>query len=350
MSCSSPLYRIPWDTCSAFLPDSFERRVHNGGIIIGRDERDQLCAKRPIFDTLFQKVPCGKCIMCRLDYSRDWANRCMLEAREHKYNQFVTLTYDMDHLPPFKPFIDMETGVVELRSMLVKEHLSKFMKDLRRYFSYHFDHDDIRFFGCGEYGEKSFRPHFHLQLFNCDFPDKKLWAENPGGRLYTSKILSDIWQNGIAVTADVSWNTAAYTARYVMKKQKGPSKRDFVNAMESYFPGQPWQEEFVLMSRRPGIARNYYEEHKNDIYATDEIFVPKSGNILPVRPCRYYDKLYDVEYPEEMTRIKTQRQIQGINAQRSALASTDLSELELLASQERAKIAQADRLVRPIDF
>lgn len=89
-----------------------------------------------------ETVPCGCCIGCRLDYSKDWATRCMLEAQDWKDNYFITLTYDDEHLPIGK----------YCNNTLVNEDLKKFIKDLRRYYSYHYKHNDIRFFACGEYG------------------------------------------------------------------------------------------------------------------------------------------------------------------------------------------------------
>ena len=88
------------------------------------------------------QVPCGNCIGCRLDYSRQWANRCYLESLGSKNVYFITLTYDDEHLPVGK------FG----NNTLVPDDLKKFLKDLRRYYSYHYKLDNIRYFACGEYG------------------------------------------------------------------------------------------------------------------------------------------------------------------------------------------------------
>jgi len=45
------------------------------------------------------KLPCGQCINCRLERSRQWAVRCMHEASLYENNAFVTLTYDEQHVP-----------------------------------------------------------------------------------------------------------------------------------------------------------------------------------------------------------------------------------------------------------
>mgnify|MGYP000685533153 CR=1 FL=1 len=141
MKCSSPLSAI-------ITPDD------NGGKkwvkIIGGENNGN------------SHVPCGRCIGCRLKYSSDWGVRCYVESTLHTYNYFITLTYDEEHVP--KKLVPDENGSPHYRNDLVAKHFTKFMKDLRRYYEYHFDHKDIRFYGSGEYGDSTYRPHFHILL------------------------------------------------------------------------------------------------------------------------------------------------------------------------------------------
>lgn len=106
-------------------------------------------------------VPCGHCIGCRLDYARQWAERCIHEAEGHEYNYFLTLTYDDKHLPKNKKNLPAFFG----------DEISNFMKVLRQYWKRKFKFDGIRFFGCAEYGEHAgdrlINPHLHILLFNC---------------------------------------------------------------------------------------------------------------------------------------------------------------------------------------
>jgi len=44
-------------------------------------------------------IPCGRCVGCRLERSRQWAMRCMHEASLHEENIFITLTYNPENLP-----------------------------------------------------------------------------------------------------------------------------------------------------------------------------------------------------------------------------------------------------------
>ena len=149
------------------------------------------------------QVPCGRCVGCRLERSRQWAIRCVHEASLHKRNCFVTLTYNDVNLP-------------EDRGLHYK-HFQDFMKRLRKKYG-----EGIRFYMCGEYGEQLGRPHFHACLFNHDFDDKKLWkTTDSNSKLYRSKELEELWPFGYSSVGDVNFESAAYVARYIMKKVNG---------------------------------------------------------------------------------------------------------------------------------
>lgn len=115
-------------------------------------------------DQDYQKIPCGQCIGCRLSYSRQWATRCVLEAMEYPedYNYALTLTYDPLLVPRPVKCTKLDTGEVFEKFPLEPKDLQDFMKSIRYYFAEHFNHQGIRFFACGEYGDKNERPHFHV--------------------------------------------------------------------------------------------------------------------------------------------------------------------------------------------
>lgn len=177
----------------------------------------------------FIEIPCGKCMECRLRYSRDWANRMMLEAQDYDSNFFLTLTYDEEHVH------SNEFGFLTLK----KKDFQDFMKRLRRYI----EPSTIRFFACGEYGEKTLRPHYHAIIFGLNISDLEPFGFSSGFPVYISKSIEDIWQNGHVLISSVSWDTCAYTARYVVKKANHFSK-DFYHSCHV-------DPEFCLMSRRP---------------------------------------------------------------------------------------------------
>ena len=142
---------------------SLEGRGANGKWPLVFNKRDGYC-------DLEVQVPCGQCVGCRLERSRQWAIRCVHEASLHSRNCFITLTYDDAHLPGIS---------------LVPRDYVLFMKRLRKMFG-----AGIRFFHCGEYGSINFRPHHHAIIFNFDFEDKVLWSVRSGVRLYRSAALS----------------------------------------------------------------------------------------------------------------------------------------------------------------
>lgn len=219
-------------------------------------------------------LPCGQCIGCRLEYSRQWAIRCMHESSLYDENCFITLTYKTECLP--------ENGQLNLR------HFQLFMKRLRKKFK----DRKIRFYHCGEYGERFGRPHYHCLLFNLDFPDKVIFGESGENTLYTSQILDDLWENkGLCIIGSVSFESAGYVARYMMKKAKGNAKDpDRVS-------------EYATMSRMPGIGNFYANKYLYDMYPRDKIFMNGQGMMPP----KYYDSVLEKVDPEIYEKVKKRR-------------------------------------------
>lgn len=242
------------------------------------------------------RIPCGQCDGCRYGRSKQWAIRCVHEAQLHKHNCFITLTYNNENLPKGRT--------------LVKKHFQDFMKRLRRKYG----NDRIRYFHCGEYGSNTQRPHYHACLFGFDFPDKVYYKEALGNKLYTSKILEDTWGKGYCVIGDVTFDSAAYVARYIMKKiNVSKASPDSIKELHfhryneiDYSTGElivEKQKEYTTMSRRPGIGKRWLEKYSSDVYPSDS--VKMKG--IPFRPPSYYDYLFDIENPEEFKKIKQKR-------------------------------------------
>lgn len=206
------------------------------------------------------KIPCGRCSGCRLEHSRQWALRCMHEKRMHTDSAFLTLTYDNAHLP---------SG-----GTLVKRDLQLFMKRYRKYAG-----TGIRFFACGEYGEKTNRPHYHVLLLNSDFPDRRLASSGEMYSLYKSATLSKLWDAGNSIIGNVTFDSCAYVARYCMKKITGKPAAAHYNGREP---------EFIVMSRRPGIGATYFEKYNEEMYTHDNVIVNGVPSSLP----RFYDNRY----------------------------------------------------------
>lgn len=255
-------------------------------------------------------IPCGQCIGCRLERSRQWAIRLMKEAKLHDRNSFLTLTYADPSLPR------LSNG----KPTLVLDHIQKFLKRLRK----HFAPNRLRFFQCGEYGELTQRPHHHMILFGEDFcKDREpIGNSRSGFPQYESALLNSLWHYGHSTISDVSFESAAYVARYSLKKITGKGSK---------FHYQGRKPEFVTMSRNPGIASGYFDEHSDDIYPFDEI-VPAIGRPVSLPP-RYFDKLLERVDPIMYERVKKKRK-EGLDFY-SDPNSTDTR----LATRERVKQA-----------
>ena len=229
------------------------------------------------------QLPCGQCTSCRLERSRQWAARCVHEAQLHKQNCFLTLTYADEHLPRDKS--------------LHKRHYQLFLKKLRRRIGV-----KIRYFLCGEYGSElnSRRPHFHICLFGYDFPDKILYKQSGEYPLYMSKLLDECWNKGISTIGELNFATAAYTARYVMKKVTGEQAKDHYVYIDDFGEIHELQPEFVAMSLKPGIGKKWYDRYKRDLYPRDEMVI----NGKKTKPTKFYDRCHENYQPEEIEKVK----------------------------------------------
>lgn len=238
---------------------------------------------RDAFKDMPVELPCGQCIGCRLERSRQWAIRCVHEASLYEDNCFLTLTYSDENLP--------ENGSVRV------EDFQKFMKRLR----FEFPDQKIRFFHCGEYGEKYGRPHYHACIFNFDFKDKYHWSTASNGeKYYRSPTLEKLWPVGQSMIGNVTFESAAYVARYITKKITGPDAHQLYEDLGK-------KPEYVTMSRRPGIGKPWLDKFKSDVFPDD--FVVLRGKILKVP--QFYMKELDKQDAQLHRALKAKRRSEG---------------------------------------
>lgn len=278
----------------------------------------------------FTQIPCGQCIGCKLDHSRNWANRCMMEASLYAANCFVTLTYDDEHLP-YSSSVD-SLGNQRQSPTLVKRDLQLFMKRLRKKFG-----SGIRFFACGEYGEHSHRPHYHLILFNFDFQDKQLLYIKDGYNYFISDSLSKIWTNGFSIIGDCTWDSCCYVARYVTKKLYGD-----VAPYEEFNIVPP----FLHCSNRPGIGKTYFENNKEDFIKYGEKYLNGSNESIRLISNRYTDQILQNSFPKEFESFKERRKAAAIDAQTILKKSSSIKLSRQLEIQERNVLNKTKALSR----
>lgn len=230
----------------------------------------------------------------------------MHEKRLHNASAFLTLTYNDANIPP--------------GNTLCKTELQLFLKRAR-----HVLGANLRFFACGEYGEHTQRPHYHVLLLSHCFTDlssHRLLNEN---KLYTSKQLAKLWPVGQHMIGEVTFESAAYVARYCMKKITGKHAENHYNGREP---------EFITMSRRPGLGTGYFDKYYHELLNHDAIIVNGHPAALP----RFYDGKISKLLPDdkiglytqaELIKIKRRRKI--TRAQRADNTSTRLRVRELVS-------------------
>lgn len=229
------------------------------------------------------KLPCGTCVGCRLERARQWAMRCVDESSLHSDNSFITLTFSDKTLP--------------LNRSLDVSIFQKFMKRLRK----EVDPVKLRYFHCGEYGPSTARPHYHSLIFGYAFPDRVfLKTTKSGEKIYTSAQLDRCWGNGYSSVGDLTFGSAAYVARYHLKKV-GSVVSD--NHYTNHKTGEMLNPEYVTMSRRPGIGSRWYDKFKSDVYPRDTRVIKG----VDTKPCKFYDSRYEIEDPQGFRALKLRR-------------------------------------------
>lgn len=255
-------------------------------------------------------LPCGQCVGCRLERSRQWAMRCVHESSLHESNAFITLTYSDEHLPASRS--------------LVYSDFQKFMKRLRKRTK-----AKITFYVGGEYGELEMRPHFHACLFGYDFPDKVFFKKSASGeRLFTSKFLESLWPFGLSSVGAVSFQSAAYIARYCMKKVNGDLAKAHYEYVDEFGEIHDRLPEFNHMSLKPAIGKRWLEKFRTDVFPRDYVVL----NGVKTKPPKYYDRLFEKEDPGSFSEIVAQREADAeLNLSDNSYARLSVKEQVVLA-------------------
>lgn len=238
----------------------------------------------------------------------------MHEASCHEENVFVTLTYSDEYLPA--------------GGSLDPPAFQRFMKRLRK--SFHGQR--VRFFQCGEYGGRTGRPHHHALLFGVDFWDKSPWTTRGGLPVFRSDLLESLWPFGQSEIGSVTFESAAYVARYVTKKVTG---NELVKAaayeVVEVDTGEVIRRhpEYATMSRRPGIGRLWLDEFQSDVY-------PEHGTVImrgrEMKAPRYYDEQFEMSDPEAM------EQLRALRARQRRRSEESEARLEVRARVAKAKL------------
>lgn len=212
-------------------------------------------------DGEWRSLPCGRCVGCLRDKSRDWSVRLVHESRTAGDSICVTLTYDEEHLPPGGSLrrADFTRFMHRLRKQLFRKH------GLR-----------VRFFAIGEYGGAGARPHYHVVLFGWMPGDAREWSKSRGGNTeFVSAELSEAWGCGFVTFQPFSPAAANYVAGYVTDKpaavsrgRRGERLSRIVDPDSGEVVGLR-ESEFMVMSRRPGIGAEWLSRYGDSVRDSD---------------------------------------------------------------------------------
>jgi hypothetical protein len=243
------------------------------------------------------QLPCGKCIGCKLAKARSWAVRCCHEAQLFENNMFITLTFNEENMP--------ENHSIDKRDLQL--FFKKYRKSYKGKQIVINDRGEetrpIRYFACGEYGEQRNRPHYHAIIFNHWFDDAYLWSKSPtGDLLFRSDSLEKLWPYGYSSIGRVTFESAAYVARYQFKKQNKSEGYELVDTETGEIHKQ--EKEFCIMSRNPGLGKRWFDQYKKD---TEKDFIHLGEKRVAVP--KYYDYLREKNDDEILEDIKLERDL-----------------------------------------
>ena len=261
--------------CAKPLTAYYAKAVNPSGL------RSLVFKKELSFSGIPIPVPCKQCTLCRLARAGEWASRAMHEKRMHSDSAFLTLTYRDEAL----------TRTPD-GATLVKRDLQLFMKRLRLE-----RQSGLRYLACGEYGERTKRPHYHMLLFNTCFPDMKYHKMSGEKKLYASAELDSLWKLGDCLIGEVEFESCAYVAGYVVKKITGEL------AASHYGARVP---EFQVQSL--GLGRSYYERYASEIHAHDTVVMRGHEVKVP----RYYDYRRNKVDPDGVEALKKERRLRAM--------------------------------------
>lgn len=313
-----------------------KNKNENGKSIISFKLPDEHCFFGQ--DSRWQKItiPCGKCYACRLNYAKAWADRCLMESLQYDENYFVTVTYNDDFVP------HASNGHLTLEP----KDITDFIKRLRS------DGHEFRYFYCGEYGSKSWRPHYHLIMFGLHLDDLYYWRKSDTGYpVFRSPMLESKWSLvvdgkcsdislGNIEVGFLSYESCAYVARYCQKK---------VDTDKSVYDVLGIYPEFVRMSRRPGIGAEFFEKNFGDLYSWNELYLPSSKGGVKVKIPRYFDKLLEKDYPDVFEKVKAYRDSLEVESRMFIESgNTDLPLYQYQVIKERALRDKTKSLKRRI--
>lgn len=266
------------------------------------------------------RVPCRKCLGCRTEKAKTWAARAVHEAYRHQYNRFLTLTYAPEHLPP-------DGG---LRGKDLADFWKRYRASLLREPDLHLG-DQLRYLACGEYGERTRRPHYHACVFGTACADERRWKKD----LWRSDTLERLWGHGEVTIGTFTGASAMYIAQYTVKKM----------AHDKYYitaDGELLEQPFVRASKRPAIGKVYARAYADELAGNGYIVLDNRKQKIP----EYYRKVLRNHAPQHAAELEIR--LARTNEQNHKLNSQNTN--EQLANREIIHAARRTLTAKPPSF
>lgn len=226
------------------------------------------------------QVPCGTCILCREEQSRQAAVRITHEATCHTENAFITPTYDEANIPPY--------------GSLRYDDLTKFLKRLRKTYG------PLRYYAVGEYGDKSLRPHYHICIFGHAFIENRVIVQREPHLMWEQAALTKCWGLGRVRVGALTFETARYTASYVTKKLR--SKQRYVRIDEESGELIAVEQPRAFMS--DNLGKDWWIQYGHQLEDRDYVII----NGQKQKPPRAYDRWLGEIKPQAVQKIKSVRE------------------------------------------
>lgn len=265
------------------------------------------------------EIPCGKCLSCKLNHAKQWADRCMLESKYHNSNYFITLTYNNENCP-VSEYID-ENGELHYCQTLKKEDFQKFMKRLRKKLDYN-NLPNVKYLACGEYGSQTKRPHYHAIIFGLELNDLVQYSRTKKGSiLYTSKFLEEVWPYGFVSVGEANQDSMGYVARYTTKK---------INCADScIYDKLNIEKEFLLSSKKPAIGLRGLEDNLDNFIDYGKIYISTIDGSVQIYSNKYFNSKLENLDPDYLEK-KEERKLIAKEREDIVLSNTSLKKIDYL--------------------
>ena len=290
----------------------------------------------------------------------------MHEKQFHYDSMFLTLTFDDDHIfqrdnPRSLDHTEFQKFMKRLRKHIWENNIPDKVKQKLKFYNELYKQNgvteedkkryskrkkelmepyQVSYFMCGEYGKLNGRPHYHAIIYGYEPKDMELWTVRNGERYYISEEIRKLWSVGYHVIGTVTFQSAAYVARYLMKKQYGDSALHYYAAID-YDTGEIMATrvpEYAKMSLNPALGKKWIHKYYKEAYNND--FVTLDGNKFTLP--RYYDKFMKEFDEEKYNEIKEKRTETIVNNQEDQT-------YERLVVREKVQQLKLERLVRELD-